>query len=439
MSPFRVSALSAALGLALGAAPVLLLPASILFVPPEQADESPGSGRWACPMMDFIGTHPGTCPVCGMELKLVTAGEITREQARRMGVQLATLASGPAQVTVHASGTAAYDNRLTRVVIARVPGRIVRRHQATAGCCQEVAAGEPVVDLYSPEAFQAQHELQAALKLGDSRLAEAISDRLTRWNLAPLAEAIRAGKPPVDTVTITTPFAGQVLLDDAGMVDETLMVGKEVAADTPLLRLVDPGRLTLVLQVPETRAAFLREGQRVDLSSDDRGPLPEVSARIGRIGNEIRPDTRSVEVRIYLDGARGLIRPGSLLGARIRAVLGPDLRPADPDDRSTWGSFTLIPASAVLSTGVRDIAWRLENRDEEGRQRFAIAPLALGPRLEDDAGGDSFIVRAGLVAGDRVAAQGAFLIDSQAQLAGNASLLFPLGSGASAPAHQHAP
>ena len=42
-----------------------------------------------------------------------------------------------------------------------------------------------------------------------------------------------------------------------------------------------------------------------------------------------------------------------------------------------------------------------------------------------------------LTPGDEVATQGSFLIDSQAQLAGTPSLLFPHGALAPAAAHQH--
>ena len=41
--------------------------------------------------------------------------------------------------------------------------------------------------------------------------------------------------------------------------------------------------------------------------------------------------------------------------------------------------------------------------------------------FEDEAGNDLYVVRAGLKPGDEVATQGAFLIDSQAQLAGTLS------------------
>ena len=86
----------------------------------------------------------------------------------------------------------------------------------------------------------------------------------------------------------------------------------------------------------------------------------------------------------------------------------------------------------MLSTGVRSVAWKLDKTEADGRQRFIIAPLALGQRLEDDHGNDRYVVRSGLQADDQVATQGVFLIDSQAQLAGSPSLLFPLGAAAPA-------
>ncbi len=87
-------------GLLVGGGAVALLPRNILFVTPVAGQENaagPTGERWACPMMDFIGNRPGDCPVCGMQMTRVTAGELTREQQRRMDVQLATVTSGPAR------------------------------------------------------------------------------------------------------------------------------------------------------------------------------------------------------------------------------------------------------------------------------------------------------------------------------------------------------
>lgn len=421
-------------GLVSGIGVIVLLPSDMLFTSPaahRTADTAEAGARYACPMMDFIGNRPGNCPVCGMAMHRVTAGELNREQQRRMGLQVSTVGEGPAVITVRAYGIADYDHRFTHVVIPRVPGRIVKRYDATFGCCQEVAAGEPIVDLYSTELIAAQGELAAAVRLGNAPLVSALRERFLRWNLPELADHIAQGGAIRDEVTIRSPYSGQVLLRDMDAVNESLEVGRQVAADAPLLTLVDSDRLTLVIHVPETRARFLEEGQPVDLESDDRGPLPGVRGVVGRLALEIDPELRTREVRVYLTGARDVLQPGALVSARIRGALSPDLSPADPLNPESWGRFALIPRTAVLSTGVRHVAWRVASREPDGRMRFELAPLALGPRLEDDSGNDVHVVRAGIRPGDVVATQGAFLIDSQAQLAGTPSLLFPNGSLAS--------
>jgi Cu(I)/Ag(I) efflux system membrane fusion protein len=429
----------AAAGFAAGAILIALLPARALFVdraaPPREAVAA--GTRYACPMMDYIGNQPGTCPVCGMELQPVTAGELQREQQKRMGLETVKVSEGPAAVTVRAYGAAEYDHRYTRVVIPRVAGRIVHRHEATFGCCTVVAEGAPIVDIYSAEVIAAQGELLAAVKLGDSNLVRTLHLRFERWNLADVADQVMQTGAIQETVTIRSSIGGQVLLEDMAAVDEALEVGREVMPDTPLLRLVDPDRLVLVVHVPETPARFLREGQSVEVESDDLGPLPQLEATIGRLAAEIDPDIRTREVRIWLQGARDLLQPGSLVSARMRGMLGPDLKPADPADEETWGRFALVPKEAVLSTGVRNVAWKVAGRDSDGRVRFEIAPLALGPRIEDENGRDVYVVRAGLMPGDEVAAQGAFLVDSQAQLAGSPSLLYPAGATAPQGGHAH--
>ena len=421
----RASALIA-IGLAAGAGSVALTPASVLFAPPPAAADRDGR-VWACPMIDWKGprTPDGTCPVCGMDMAPMTVGELVREQRRRMGIHLATVRSGTAAITVRAAGSVEYDQRLVQVATARVAGRIVKRHEATFGCCQEVVAGDAVVDLDSPEAFAAQSELRTAVRLGDAALIAAQRERFARWGLDAVADAVIAGAAPSATVTIRAPVTGQAWLADTAMVDETLMVGKQVQPGEVLLRIVDPDRLAIVLHVPEARARFVREGARAAIATDDAGELPQIDARVTRVGNEINPEIRTVEVRIHLTGARGLLRPGALVTARIAGVLGRDLRAADPSDPAAHGVFTLVPRDAVLSTGVRDVAWRLDGESPSGEQRFAVAPLWLGPRLETGDGQDWMVVRGGLDPGDRVAARGAFLIDAQAQLAGAPSLMQP--------------
>jgi Cu(I)/Ag(I) efflux system membrane fusion protein len=162
-----------------------------------------------------------------------------------------------------------------------------------------------------------------------------------------------------------------------------------------------------------------------------------VRATVSWVAPELNLDIRAREVHLHLVDPRHRLLPGSLVNARIQAALDASLTAADPEKPATWGKFALVPKAAVLSTGVRHVAWKVAERRKDGRLRFELAPLALGPRLEDANGNDLYVVRAGLKPGDEVAAQGAFLLDSQAQLAGTASLLFPVGAVAPEAGHQH--
>ena len=433
--------MSAALGLVLGAGVVALLPGRLVFAPPAALVDDGGTGeRWACAMMDYIGNKPGDCPVCGMELQKVTAGELNREQRRRMGVEITAVTEGPATAVVRAYGIVRYDDRTARAVVARVAGRIVARHAGTLHAGTLVAPGDPLVDLYSPEAYAAQGELAAALRLGNTAAAHALTERFRRWNLEAVAQAIHAGNEPVDTITIRSPFAGRVVVGGNGtepMGVRLPAVGQEIIPDQVVVQLLDPQAYMLVVQVPEPRARWVHAGQRVRLASDDRGELPEVEASVSWVAPELNPEIRAREVHIHLTDARSLLLPGSLVNTRFEAALGPDLEPVDPARGQTPGRFVLVPKTAVLSTGVRHVAWRVAERAPDGRMKFDLAPLALGPRIEDESGRDLFVVRAGLQAGDQVATQGLFLIDSQAQLAGTPSLLFPEGAVAAPEGHQH--
>jgi Cu(I)/Ag(I) efflux system membrane fusion protein len=419
--------LSAAAGLAAGALLLALLPEGMLFAPaPEPATATGAGPRYACPMMDFIGRRPGDCPVCGMRMAPVEAGELSREQQQRMGLELVRVTEGPASATVRAHGIARYDERTFQAVVPRVAGRIVRRHPAALHPGTVVQAGDPVLDLFSPEVFTAQGELAAALKLADAHAIHALVERFLRWQLPAVAQAVIAGGAPVDTVTLVSPYAGVVL--PAGAANSGLPeVGTELTADAVLLRLADPEARIIALQVPETQARWLRTGQNVTLAREDGASPEPPAAEVAWISPALNPDLRAREVHLHVRAAGDRLPPGTVVEARLRAALRSDLTPADPARTDDAGRFTLVPRSSILSTGVRHVAWRVAARLPDSRIRFELVPVALGPRLEEADGGDHYVVRAGLQPGDEVAARGAFLIDSQAQLAGNPSLLFPAG------------
>jgi Cu(I)/Ag(I) efflux system membrane fusion protein len=92
--------------------------------------------------------------------------------------------------------------------------------------------------------------------------------------------------------------------------------------------------------------------------------------------------------------------------------------PGEPIPAGSAASRTLaLPAEAVLTTGRRSLVYV---EVEPGQYRL-VEPK-LGPRT-----GDYYPVLEGLEKGQRVVARGSFLLDSQFQITGKPSLLYPEG------------
>jgi len=112
------------------------------------------------------------------------------------------------------------------------------------------------------------------------------------------------------------------------------------------------------------------------------------------------------------EGERTYTEPGRCPECGMR------LTPVAPLAAAVPGEGVLaIPVAAVLDSGTRQLAYV-----EVARGTFEPRELALGPRA-----GAFYPVLSGLAEGERVAARGGFLIDSQLQIAGQPSLFHPGG------------
>ncbi|MDO9099238.1 MAG: hypothetical protein Q7V53_00625, partial [Caldisericota bacterium] len=98
----------------------------------------------------------------------------------------------------------------------------------------------------------------------------------------------------------------------------------------------------------------------------------------------------------------------------------PEATPAPP------ANPLAIPASAVLDTGRRQIAYRATKDDNYELVELQVGRLATST---DETGRATlyYPVLSGLREGDRVVVRGGFLLDSQTQIEGRPSLLFAKG------------
>ncbi|MBP8130471.1 MAG: efflux RND transporter periplasmic adaptor subunit [Candidatus Hydrogenedentes bacterium] len=162
-----------------------------------------------------------------------------------------------------------------------------------------------------------------------------------------------------------------------GIVDEVFVKAGEWAdAGKPLARIVQTGRVKVIVGVPERDIPYFKTGNEVTLTCDAFAEAV-FAGRIYRIATTAERETRTFLVEVAIDNGDGRLKPGMI--ARVRLV------------RGTYPDAVSVPVFSVIS---------LEN------QRFAIVeergvahyrPIEVGVLQ-----GDHAHVRRGLQAGDRL-------------------------------------
>jgi Cu(I)/Ag(I) efflux system membrane fusion protein len=471
---FRLLAVLAGLGV-VGAAGILIL--STVHRP---ADSEAQAGAWTCSMHPQVRLPgPGKCPICGMDLILASRAA---DKGDRTPAGLVTDEVVPRRLfkEVRTVGKLDYHERRVAYITARVAGRIDRLYADFAGI--KVRKDDHLVDIYSPELVVAQDELIRALdasRAGNSLGVEyarttldAARTKLRLLNLLPeQIAAIEKSRKRATHLTIHAPIAGTI-------VEKAVREGQYVKEGDLLYRVADLDPLWLYLDVYESDLGLVRFGQEVEVKVE-AFPTETFRGRVVFVDPVLNDQTRSVKVRINLANPEGKLRPAMYASVAIRVGLRSDgtpeptglegkyVSPMHPEIvRDRPGSCPIcgmaleripdappvkgkpagheghdahphgpekvlaIPASAVLDTGRRKVAYQ---RTECGH--YQLVELTLGPRAESvDAAGRTagyYPVLAGLEPGDKVVVQGAFLLDSERQIEGRPSLLYPEGqSGA---------
>lgn len=397
------------------------------------------AAEWTCSMHPQVRQGgPGDCPICGMDLIPVEDEHGDEADAERVltvseaGMKLMEVETAPVhrmQVTVDVDmvGSVSHDESRVARIAAWVPGRIERLYADYLG--YEVVPGAPLFDVYSPELVAAQEELVQSSSAYDSALGtdndrarettlgvlKAARRKLALWGLSDgqIAEIERRGTAE-PSLTILAPTGGTV-------VEKNVVEGAYVQTGQTILTVADLSRVWIELEAYESDLAWLSEGLPLRFTVE-ASPGVEFVGEISFIEPVVDPATRTVAVRAEVDNPGGLLRPDMFVRASVAAAATGD-GGAPP---------LVIPATAPLITGKRAVVYvRLEN---SARPTFEGREVTLGPRA-----GDYYIVKSGLMEGERVVVEGAFKIDSALQIRAEPSMMNPdpaeSGEGASAGAH----
>jgi len=377
------------------------------------ASKPTGAQVYTCPMHpQVVQDHPGTCPICGMELVLKSgaAQGATVNVAALKGAQLSPEQEVLADVTpVHATREAKADTLDTvgevevptnqiRQVTAWLDGRIVK--VANVCCGTTIGKGQKVMDFYSPDLVQAQNEyliaLQASDELGHSRYASVASssigmlsasrDKLLRLGLLPeQIGQLEKERHARDTIPVYSAERGVIL-------EQKAYAGQWVNKGDELFTVADLSPIWVNLSVYEKDIAKVKPGYRVTLTSPS-APGRRFRGTVSIIQPELSMETRTYKVRVVLSNADLKIRPGMLLDASV-----------DVD----YGTLTMLPRNAVLHTGNGDLVY-VKASDGTWQPRSVTVSRDFGDRVA---------ISSGVTPADTVAGSAVFLLDSEAQLKG---------------------
>lgn len=379
-------------------------------------------------MADNMGTQPvasgpaaspnesaSPSPKLVTEAPLVPV-QLSPERMQSIGVTIGTVEYRQLNDDIRATGTAAIDERLVSYVQTRFPGYI-RKVFANA-TYQYVHKGQPLFTIYSPELVATQQEYllaqqnQKALAAstvsgvasGAASLSDAAEQRLEQWDVpATELEKLKLTGKPITDLVFNSPASGYITEYNA-------LPNMYVEPGTRLYTVADLSQVWVLAQVFQDDVGRIRPGDTAQVTVDAY-PGRVFSGRIEEILPQVDLATRTVNVRLAIGNPSLKLKPGMFVNVDLKTNLGRQL---------------VIPASAVLQSGTRQLAFLYS-----GDGRIEPKEITLGPRAEE-----SLIVTKGLTAGQRIVTSANFLIDSESQLQAVAGSFAPPppGVGSNAPA-----
>lgn len=339
---------------------------------------------------------PGKSPFMDMMMSPVYAdsdsdqGNVTVSSRiqQNLGVRTALVTEGTLSPQVSAVGSIAFNERDQAVVQARATGFVERLY--VRATLDRVAKGQPLVDLYVPDWIAAQEEFLSVRRMRGTDLEVLVDGARQRMRQVGMSdEQIRFVEKSGRTqprITLVSPIGGVV-------VELMAREGMTIASGATLFRISGLSTVWANAEVPESQAALLRPGAKVQARSP-AAPGTLFEGKVQAILPDVSAATRTLKARMELSNPGYRLVPGMFVQMQFM-----DMR-AD--------KALLIPTEAVIQTGKRTVVMLAE---ENGRFR----PVDVEAGIET--GGQTEIKR-GLQAGQRVVVSSQFLIDSEASLRG---------------------
>ncbi len=315
--------------------------------------------------------------------------KISLDKIQRSGVRTESVKARPISSTVRGVGLVQHDESKLWIVTVRSDGYVEELFVNKTG--QRVEKGQPLFRFYSPQIQLAQVDLLVA-KRGQGRRdanrdIDGAMQRLRNLDV-PETRIDKVLKTETNPRTIdwASPATGHVI-------QKNVIEGQRVMAGDELFRIGNHSRVWVIAELAESDIGDITVGTPATVTLRAFPNEPHEGEVTFIYPEMMKPETRTLSVRIELPNPDGRMKPGMYADVILRPGTG-----AAP--------VTAVPASAVIDSGTRQVVLIAK-----GEGRFEPRAVTLGRR------GDGYVeVLDGVETGEEVVTSATFLIDSESNL-----------------------
>lgn len=361
------------------------------------------SSVWTCSMHPQIrNSEPGDCPICGMDLipantleETVDPDAIRMTKSARALAKIETTLVGDGKRTtsnLELSGQLDINEKSKTSLTTNFDGRIEQLNINFEG--ETVQNNQVVAELYSSTIQVLKDEYALAKRTDNESIMQSVVQKIENLELS--LQDIQ-NKSKSSTISLRAQQTGNVT---------QLMVaqGDQVKAGQALMEITDLSTLWAMFDVYEQDLNLIKVGDEMSMNIGGAA----VTGKVDFISPIFNTEERSAKVRVVVQNPNLRWKPGVF----VTGVVSTNVT-------NTKNETPLyVPKSSVLWTGKRSIVYKqLEN---ENGVYFKLTTVEIG-----QTSGDNIEILSGLQVGDEVVTQGAFSIDSEAQLADKTSMMDP--------------
>lgn len=397
-------AITLLVGLLLGA---LLFGGSSEEKDENKTDASSKAETWTCSMHPQIRQpEPGDCPICGMDLIPLEAGDddidpdaISMSESAMIiaGVSSYKVGNTDGVKEISLNGKVEVNERTVYSQSSHIPGRIEKIQVSFVG--EYVKKGQVVAYIYSPELASTQQELIEAYTVKDIQpeLFESVKMKLKNWKVsdATINTIISSGKTQ-DRFPVYADVSGYII-------KKNVELGDYLQKGQTLYDVADLSTVWVLFEIYESDMNWVKKGNKIDYTIASF-PGEKFSGTITFIDPFINPMTRIAKARVEVANSGLKFKPEMFATGTLKTQI------------SANKSTLSVPKSAVMWTGKRSIVY-VKNETDKGIT-FKLREVTLGPLL-----GNDYIIENGLEIGEEIVANGTFNVDAAAQLAGKPSMM----------------